>query len=267
MSFILRDTVFWFPCHLFYFVLDPKFFFPSFWVPLSHWSSSESSLANHTGFSGDVSVISIAGKICTGRAALWRDFPAIGTLLCEASPHRFKLTFFSSLFEIHLPAIWLCPGFNSSLWHLFQGSRHFHSTQWCLFRWWEAGWVSQWPKSFPPPHGRLNFQMERHEIIKHSALNSERLSAYTGIAKVPVTTVTYLAGTVLIWNAFSIGCICICWMAFSVHTDSANTLRSSLYAETWTVPGQVCISKASSCSSKRKQGNVTGKIQGIQAKC
>lgn len=108
------------PCHLFNFVLDPEFFFPSLWVPPLHWSSSESCLANRTGFSDYNSVISIPGKTCTGRTALGGDFPALGTLLFEASPHRFKLTFLSQLFEIQLPVIWLCPDFNSSLYHLSQ---------------------------------------------------------------------------------------------------------------------------------------------------
>lgn len=89
-------------------------------VPPLHWSSSESCLANRTGFSDYNSVISITGKTCTGRTALGGDFPALGTLLFESSPHRFKLTFFSQLFEIQLPVIWLCPDFNSSLYHLSQ---------------------------------------------------------------------------------------------------------------------------------------------------
>lgn len=46
----------------------------------------QSSLANPTGFSGYLSMVSIAGKICTGKIALWRDFPAIVTLHFEAYP-------------------------------------------------------------------------------------------------------------------------------------------------------------------------------------
>ena len=90
----------------------------------------QSSLANHTGFSGYFSMVSIAGKICTGRIALWRDFPAIVILHFEDLAHRFKLAFFfSQLFEIPLSHHLTVPCFNSSLRHLSQGSRHFHSTK------------------------------------------------------------------------------------------------------------------------------------------
>jgi hypothetical protein len=79
-----------------------------------------------------------------------------------------------------------------------------------------------------------------------------------------------LLGQLLIctWNAFSICCICICWIAFSVqHVDSANTLRSLLYAETWTDPGQGCTSKTKGTTEKwSKQSKLTGKMQRIEAK-
>lgn len=70
----------------------------------------QSSLANHTGFSGYFSMVSIPGKICTGRILLWRDFPAIVILHFEDLAHRFKLTFFSlNCLKFPLPIIWLSP--------------------------------------------------------------------------------------------------------------------------------------------------------------
>lgn len=39
------------------------------------------------------------------------------------------------------------------------------------------------------------------------------------------------------------------------------------HIQTWTDSGQVCTSKAKFVAAKGKQGNLTGKIQGMESKC
>lgn len=199
VNFIFRESL-----PPFDFVLYPGFFFSSLWVPPLHWSSSESCLANRTGFSDYNSVISITGKTCTGRTAFGGDFPALGTLLFEASPHRFKLTFFfSQLFEIQLPVIWLCPDFNSSLHHLSQvpitSSQPTHA--FLLLRIWWSKSVTQITSS---TLWKIKVSDGKTWNLKYSVFNLRRLSPCIRTAKVPVTTVVCLTGTVLIctWNAF-----------------------------------------------------------------
>lgn len=239
MNFILWESL-----PPFWFCSQSEFFFPSLWVPPLHWSSSESCLANHTGFSDYNSVISIAGKTCTGRTALGGDFPALGTLLFEASPHRFKLTFFSQLFEIQLPVIWLCPDFNSSLYHLPQvpitSTQPSHS-----FCYWESGGANQWPRSPPPPAGRLKFQMERQGIVKHSAFNSKRLSPCIRTAKVPSPQFFVLLGQ--LWSV----------PEMHFHSLHLHLLDGPLRAikviplcKTWADPGQVYTGKANFAGAK-----------------
>lgn len=118
----------------------------------------QSSLANPTGFSGYLSMVSIAGKICTGKIALWRDFPAIVTLHFEAYPTDSSWLFSLNCLKFPLSVICQCPVLTA---HSVTSPKvPVTSTQPNdAFFWYESGWANQWPRSLPPPRGRLNFQM------------------------------------------------------------------------------------------------------------
>lgn len=101
---LLHDTVFWFPRHLFHFVPEPEFFFPSFWCLFAlaliraPWLTALGSLV------ASPCSPSVTGKIHTTRIAPCRDFLATDTLLVKASPTpQSRADFFPQLFEIHLP--------------------------------------------------------------------------------------------------------------------------------------------------------------------
>lgn len=130
VSFVLPDTDFLFLCRLFYFALDPECFLLSFWVPPLLWSASERS-----------PLTALVSPVTSPRSPPLQSFaqaePHFGEIVLPLAPCLWRphlgLTFFSQLFKIHFPVIWLCSVFNSPLCHLSQGSRHFHSAKWCPF--------------------------------------------------------------------------------------------------------------------------------------